>query len=112
MRQRALIALLFFAMLWIETAAAGNTYYVDVQGIGGTCSDSSSSPGTISEPFCSIQKAVDIVGPGDTVLIRGGTYNGRVDFNKGGTEGNYIVFKPYNNEEVVIQDAKTFSGWR
>ncbi len=38
-----------------------------------------SNPGTIDQPFESIQKAQELASPGDTVFIRGGTYQIRED---------------------------------
>ena len=73
--------------------------------------------GTIDKPFESIQKAQELVNPGDTVYIRGGTYNVREDqisevvsglfasitlLNKSGTEGNRINYWAYPGETPVF----------
>ncbi|MDT8302832.1 MAG: putative Ig domain-containing protein [Sedimentisphaerales bacterium] len=67
--------------------------------------------GSDGNAYTSITEACDVAGPGDTVLIRGGTYNkvssAGIDVlwpKHSGTAQNPIRFKPYNNEVVVIGD--------
>ena len=48
-------------------SSSGNTYYVSTTG-------SDSNPGTQSQPWRTVQKAVDTVQAGDTVFIAAGTY--------------------------------------
>ncbi|KKM15804.1 hypothetical protein LCGC14_1692370, partial [marine sediment metagenome] len=54
-------------------------YYVAKRG----CSNS--GPGTASQPFCSIQRGVDRLRPGDTLQIGKGTYRGRVTVRRSGS---------------------------
>lgn len=65
--------------------------------------------GNDGKAFTSIGEAANIAGPGDTIYIRAGTYNkGRGNETDvlwpkhSGTAEKPIVFKPYNNEKVVI----------
>ncbi|MFC1765376.1 ankyrin repeat domain-containing protein, partial [Planctomycetota bacterium] len=44
-----------------------NAYYVSPDG-------NDSNPGTIDNPFSSIQEAISVAGPGDTIFVRAGTY--------------------------------------
>jgi hypothetical protein len=46
---------------------AGSTYYVSTTG-------SDSNPGTIAQPFVTINHGASVLQPGDTLYIRGGTY--------------------------------------
>ena len=46
-----------------------NLLFVDPAGLGGTASDK--NPGTISSPFATLTKAVQIAKPGDTIIMRG-----------------------------------------
>jgi hypothetical protein len=74
----------------------GNQYYVSTIG-------SDSNPGTISQPWETLQKAVNVVVAGDTVFIRGGTYSERMIINaRSGVQDNYITFQAYPNEIPVI----------
>ena len=75
-------------------------YYVDIESLGGLCSDS--NPGTIDQPWCTISKANSDLQPGDTVHIREGSYAQTINPDNSGSAGNYITYKNYNNEEVVI----------
>ncbi|MCX5673904.1 MAG: hypothetical protein NTX87_02750, partial [Planctomycetota bacterium] len=50
-----------------DAATQGKTYYVDRNRAGA----SDANPGTEDQPFLTIQHAVDLVQPGDTVLIKG-----------------------------------------
>ncbi|RJQ56029.1 MAG: hypothetical protein C4521_01550, partial [Actinobacteria bacterium] len=49
-------------------ASSGNTYYVSTSG-------SDSNSGSLSAPFGTIQKGVNVAEAGDTVYVRGGVYN-------------------------------------
>ena len=76
--------------------AAGNTYYVATNG-------SDNSPGTQSQPWLTLQKAASTVVAGDTVFIRAGIYNERLNVtNKFGTASQRITFENYSNENPVI----------
>jgi hypothetical protein len=63
---------------------------------------SDSNPGTPDKPWKTIQKAADTLKAGDTVYIRGGTYNERVVLKNSGSSGNYITFMNYPGEKPVI----------
>lgn len=67
------------------------TYYVDQN----NPQASDSNPGTESLPWLTIQKAADMVWAGDTVIVKPGTYNERVTFEKGtrGAPFKIITFK-------------------
>lgn len=78
---------------------------------------SDDNPGTIEEPFASLQKAQQLANAGDTVYIRGGLYQpteadiSRVVsglfasityLNKSGTEGNPIKYWAYPGEKPTF----------
>ena len=52
--------------------------------------------------FTTIQKASNNARPGDTILIRAGTYNELIRPVTSGGPGNPLTYKNFNNEEVVI----------
>ncbi len=68
------------------TLAAGTVYYVDVTG-------NDASPGTAVQPWRTIQKAANSVNPGDTVIVRSGTYSERVRITRSGSPGLGITFE-------------------
>jgi len=55
-----------------------------------------------SGDFVTIQGAADVALAGDTVLIKGGTYEELVQPIHSGTASDYITYKNYDNNEVVI----------
>jgi hypothetical protein len=68
--------MLCLALCAVSTVGwAGTTYYVSPQG-------SDSNDGSPAHPFATVQKAADLVNPGDTVIVRDGVYT---DLNKEGT---------------------------
>ncbi|MEO3756527.1 right-handed parallel beta-helix repeat-containing protein [Streptomyces sp. B6B3] len=61
--------------------------------------------GTVEEPLATIQAAVDRAAPGDTIAIRGGTYelsDANITIATDGEPGNPITLGPYEDEHVVI----------
>jgi len=48
---------------------------------------------TPSTAFRTIQKAADVVAPGDTILIRGGTYHEEITLSNSGNSNNWITFR-------------------
>jgi len=68
MKLRTLL-LLLIAVCCIGVNAFATTYYVATNG-------SDSNPGTSAQPWATLQHAADTMQPGDTTLIRTGTYLG------------------------------------
>lgn len=65
--------------------------------------------GTEADPFGSIQTAVDRAAPGDTIILRGGSYdvtaesNGRgVMLRKAGAPDNWITIRSYDGERARV----------
>jgi|GEM_PF-1283101 len=90
--------ILFLLLLPLLVSSA--EYYVDIESLGGLCSDS--NPGTTDQPWCTIGKANSDLQPGDTVNIREGSYAQPIYPQNSGTQGNYITYKNYKKEEAVI----------
>src|SRR5262245_38865087 len=75
---------------------AGASFYVSPTG-------SDSNPGTEAQPFGTIQKAANVVSPGNTVIVEDGVYNGSnqcsnavVCLTRGGSAGQLVTFKSRN----------------
>jgi hypothetical protein len=84
--------------------AYGADFYVASSG-------SIANPGTFPEPFLTIQQAANVAVAGDTVYLRAGTYRETVTPVNDGTEADPIVFRPYQDEMVVISGSDLLSGW-
>lgn len=87
------LALLVLAGV-VASPLAGATYYVATTG-------SDAHPGTLAQPWATLQHAADTVGPGDTVVVRGGAYAG-FHLETSGTPAARIVWRNFPNEEVEI----------
>lgn len=91
-RGHALAALL---LLTGWTGAAGANYYVAPSG-------SDTDPGSLGQPWKTIQKAANILMPGDAVFVRAGVY-APVTVNVSGSQaGGRVTFTNYPGEKPVI----------
>jgi len=77
------------------TNMAGHVYYVAVSG-------SDTGAGTLNAPVGTINHALSLTVPGDTVIVRGGIYHEKVMITKTGTIGKYITLKAFTGETPVI----------
>src|SRR5438552_2085039 len=77
-------------------SASAATYYVATNGID-------TNPGTISQPFATLQKAANLANPGDTIYMRGGTYTlaAQITISRNGSSGNYINVVNYPGEVPI-----------
>jgi len=79
--------------------APGNVYYVALDG-------DDSNPGTLDDPWRTIQKAADTITAGETVLVRGGVYEEFVSITSSGSESEgYLIFQAYPGELPVIDGS-------
>ncbi|MBD3919479.1 right-handed parallel beta-helix repeat-containing protein [Paenibacillus sp. PR3] len=98
-----------------ETPAVQAQYFVSPSG-------NDANPGTIDEPFRTIQHARDIVRSvnasmtGDIyVYLRGGNYqvSSTIEFtpSDSGTNGYHIIYQAYPNETPVLNGGVQVTGW-
>ena len=95
------LSFMFLTVVNISDISAG-VYYVSVNGTA------SWSESTNIETSCSLSTANSNVSAGDTVYIRGGTYNSGEYIrpeNSGTSENARITYSNYNNENVTITEA-------
>ncbi|MDT3699212.1 MAG: right-handed parallel beta-helix repeat-containing protein [Thermincola sp.] len=78
-----------------EITVTGKSYYVHPSG-------SDLEPGTINNPFKTIKKAVSLAEAGETIYIRGGTYNERVVLQRSGLPKQPITIRNYPDEIAII----------
>ena len=93
-----LVLALPLASLAPRNVAAAGTYYVSTTG-----SDATGS-GSLAQPWRTIQKAADSVGPGATVLIQPGSYTGAVEIAIAATAASPVIFRG-NGAGVVLEAA-------
>ena len=83
-------------MLLVAGVAEGGTYVVSPQG-------NDSNPGTLDQPWQTIYKANRTLLPGDTVLVREGTYQEQIRPQRDGEAGRPIVYTAMEGENAVIE---------
>jgi len=83
------------ALSIIVSATGGTTYYVATTGLD-------TNPGSSSQPWLTLQHAVDSIAAGDTVIVRDGTYYGcRIDTNSG-TSGSPKTIKAEHHAGAIL----------
>ncbi|MGH7508906.1 MAG: right-handed parallel beta-helix repeat-containing protein [Gemmatimonadales bacterium] len=73
---------------------------------------SDNSPGTAAAPLRTVQKAADLVRPGDTVIVRPGVYTGPsriVSLERSGTSDAWITFRSEIKGDAVLDGRKGLS---
>ena len=94
---------LLMLLVGLELAATG--YFVSVNG-------DNKNPGTRELPFRNIQKAADVMLPGDVCIVRAGTYREWVKPPRGGvSESQRIVYKAAPGEEVILKGSEQVTNW-
>lgn len=88
----------------VQAANSGITYYVDA-----SSGNDSHNGTTETAPLKTIDKAAEKVVPGDTVLVKNGTYNEQdgINMRKSGTSSAWISFKAYPGHKPFV----TSSAW-
>ena len=97
-----LFGLLLLAALSSVSHAA--TYVVAPAG-------SDAGPGTAVRPFQTINKAAQVAGAGDTVIVRAGVYRESVSLRKSGTAQAPIKFLAQPEGSVLVTGADVVTGW-
>src|SRR5438552_3044438 len=90
------------ATLLLPAGAGATTYYVATTG-------SDTAAGTMAAPFKTIRKGAMVAQPGDTVYLRGGTYNEAVSLTTSGTATAWITFSAAPGELPII-DGRNGGG--
>ncbi|EEM80175.1 hypothetical protein bthur0011_58840 [Bacillus thuringiensis serovar huazhongensis BGSC 4BD1] len=63
------------------------------------------NPGTLDQPFATIQKAANVAKEGSTIYIRGGVYKQKVRVAHSGASGAPITFQNYQDEKVILDGS-------
>jgi hypothetical protein len=98
---------IFWCLLFSSSSLFATTFYVSPSGLD-------SNSGLAGSPFKTIQKAADIVNPGDTVIVENGIYTAAIDggsivnFRRGGTsKTSMITFKSRNEFGAKLDGTPT-----
>ena len=82
--------------LALGPATLAETFYIAPPPVG-----DDAHPGTLEEPWATLQHAADTIAAGDTVWVRAGSYQG-AHFTTSGTAAQPIVLQAFPGEEVSI----------
>jgi hypothetical protein len=103
----------------------GNSYYIDVRGVCGVCSDDNSYQygGTIANPWCSLERPLYEFPnaswvKGKNIFIRDGIYRMDKDYNVhmfwyfDGTPENPTIISGYPGEQPIFYLSEKMTGWQ
>ncbi|MBA3708279.1 MAG: right-handed parallel beta-helix repeat-containing protein, partial [Planctomycetes bacterium] len=93
------------AILSLAASAQASDFFVANDGNDGN------SGRTISQPFSSVQRAVNAAVAGDTIYLRAGTWREPVTIAKAGTAAAPIVIAAYAGEKPVLKGSAVAAGW-
>ena len=85
--------------------AEPNAFYVAPSG-------DNANPGTLEQPFQTIQKCAEVVTAGFSCIVRAGTYRETVTPKNSGVNSKPITFKVASGEVALISGADVVTGWK
>ena len=103
-------------MVWVTSALvllltvsqlACAVYFVDVN----SPKASDTNPGTAELPFKTINRAAQLVQPGDVVIVKPGVYREHVRLTRSGKPGAPIIFVADPPGSVILTGADPITGW-
>ena len=94
---------------WERPLAFARTYYVDNR----NPEAADSNPGTLERPFLTINKAAQVLQPGERVVIKTGVYRERVDPARGGAGPDKVIsYEADSGAQVVVKGSRLVkTGW-
>jgi hypothetical protein len=95
---------------WEQPLAFSKTYYVDNNSVGAD----DNGPGTRERPFRTINKAAQVLQPGERVVIASGTYRECVRPARGGTDPAHMIsYEAAPGAKVFIKGSEILKdGWQ
>ena len=90
--------------LTVTASSEASVYYVDAR----SPVASNSGPGTLAQPWKTIQKGAGTAIAGDTVYVKAGTYSGSVSVAHSGSDGGWITLSAYPGQEqqAIVSGAE------
>jgi parallel beta-helix repeat protein len=109
-RVSVILALIAFCMAVPPSAAWGATYYVD----GDNPEARDGNTGTEAQPWKTISRGTGVLQPGDTLLVKAGTYRETVILSHSGTAAQPITIQAYPGHEgkAIINAAEPLTTWQ
>ncbi len=94
---------------WERPLQFARTYYVDNRNPGAA----DSNPGTMERPFLTINKAAQVLRPGERVVIMTGVYRERIDPARGGNGPDTMIsYEAAPGANVVVKGSRVVkAGW-
>jgi len=90
---------------WEQEPVFARTYYVD----GTKPGAADSNPGTLEQPFTTINRAAQVLQPGDRVVIAAGVYRERIIPARGGNgPGEMISYEAAPGARVLLKGSRVF----
>ncbi|KAA5821844.1 DUF1565 domain-containing protein [Algibacter amylolyticus] len=97
---------LFVLFICISTNISAKEYHVSKEG-------NDLNSGILQKPFLTINQAVQLAFPGDTITVHAGTYREWIKPIRGGkSELKRIVFRAAPGELVEIKGSEVIKGWK
>lgn len=96
---------LVILLSFICSPCIAETYYVATDG-------DNDNPGTQQKPIQTVSKAVALAKPGDTIFVRGGTYNlsDTIELEKSGTASTSIGLWAFDSEQPIFDASHCDDG--
>jgi len=91
----------------LRPGAAGSTFFVNRN----HAQADDGNPGSEALPWRTIQHAADVANPGDTIIVRAGTYDERVELNRAGAAENKITFIASPRRTVLMKGFIARKGY-
>ncbi|EEL61839.1 Polysaccharide Lyase Family 9,YwoF [Bacillus cereus F65185] len=79
----------------VSTFAQSNNNVISVANYYVSPTGNDLNPGTLDQPYATIQKAAIVATEGSTIYIRGGVYDQKVRATRSGSSGAPITFQNY-----------------
>lgn len=109
-RASVVLALFAFFMAMPPSAVWAATYYVE----GENPEARDANAGTETQPWKTISRATGVLQPGDTLLVKAGTYRETVILTKSGNAAQRITIQahPGHERRAIINAAEPLKTWR
>lgn len=104
------IALFAFGLILCACSAGGANDVLVVDQAHAGANDA--NPGSETAPLKTVSKAAALVKPGQTILIKAGTYREQVTLSTSGTAQQPIVLKAAPGGRVIISGSDRINGWK